>query len=220
MSLWVHDEGVSLGWLGFGRHGRVFARWAELDRPWISALRIGWGAGPIDSYVFRPSPSDRPTVLSGWKSMRPDSEFWDASDRVQMYEPRLFDPPERGRIRPRLGRPARRGPDQEPVRLVRVLHRFSSFAAPLWFVGVVAYMMTVRPGLTEIVTMMPAFWAWAGAMGLTQVVVEAVLRRLTLPSRVVARPFPVNMAFYSVWALGGIVGFLWAWPAAAAAMTP
>ena len=92
-SLWIHDEGVSLGWLGFGRHGRVFARWAELDRPWVSQSRIGWGAGPMDSYVFSPFPRGWPAVSDMWRSRRPDAEFWCASRPSQLYWPRMFSAP-------------------------------------------------------------------------------------------------------------------------------
>jgi len=100
-SLWIHHAGVSLGWLGFGSHGRVYATWADLDRPWFGVPpdefgpgAVGWGAGAIDSYSFLTLRRDWPAIRKTWTTMRPDAQSWRAS-RIfaQLYWPRTFVPP-------------------------------------------------------------------------------------------------------------------------------
>ena len=212
-SLWVNEHGVSLGWLWLGECGRTCFRWDQLDRPWISNSRIGWGSGPIDSFVFRPRTVDWPDVADCWTAKISDVEVWRPPNRSQAEWPRAFLPHGVDELIEPLGQ------KHVSIRLIKLLHQFSLSLPALASLGLLAgfgFLFWVARGIPRSAgTALGVTWFMfvLSVMSLGEVVVELVLRHVTLACAVVTRPFPVTLLINSIIALiftaGTTIACLW-----------
>jgi hypothetical protein len=134
--------------------------------------------------------------------MRPDAESWNPIWRFQVFWPRVFTPP--------LPDNADAvGVSGKSVRLVRVLHEIAAFG----LIGLIVlfglfgnfvfleWLKDVMPPLSQdavTTAMLAAFIALIGTVGLMFIILELIVRRLTLPNAVATRPFPVGLLLNSV----------------------
>jgi len=158
--------------------------------------------------VFSPSRDEYRDIVDRLTAARPDTEGWDASRQAQVYWPRVFAP-----SAARLGRDAG---GHRPGRLVRGLYLLYLAVPVIGVVGwlaAVAYLQRVAGGPVSGLV-------WPGMMCfilalvyLATVVLELVMRRLSLACAIAARPFPVtlatNLVFAFVFVVAGAV-LLWA----------